>query len=190
VELARFYQNVNATVSDSSSDMTTRLRSLLDDVVQRLPDEEQFLIQGNIGFLTRSDAISIFKGSKGFPDFSMIDRVANCHVVINNKTGKIEYVMTVITDRLDRMSDSYIKGLIAHELAEMSYMVRTYRKQKPDFKKMGRKARELWSKEFLQQGAAIGSPDNLTHEANADQEAIRLGFSEEINAVRSMRQNV
>jgi hypothetical protein len=187
MEIAKFFLNVPVWL-DVSTELGKRLKSLLYEVISKLPEEEQFHTPGIIAFLYRWEAIQLFPHSKGFADFSMLGRVANCVVAMNNETNEVQYIITIIIDKLHSMPDAYIKGLIAHELGEMSFMVGAYIIHKPDFRKMSVNDRKSWQRKFLPQGN-IGSSENLEHERLANQEAIRLGFSEELGVARSLYQN-
>ena len=55
VELEKFYSNVDVSFRgiDTKSDLGKRVISLLENVIRRLPEEEQFEIPGKIWFCTR-----------------------------------------------------------------------------------------------------------------------------------------
>lgn len=189
MEIARFCDNVYIFL-DSSSDLGKRLKSLTEKVILRLPQEEQFNIKGQIGFHTRESALyywqqmgseRIFRGNT--PDLTQLNRDGNCTYLIGESVESSRYFITIIVDRLDAHSDSYIMGLIAHELSEMSYTYRLCQKELPSLRNMELKARELRIAEISKQNAPVGSRENEVHEDNVNQEANRLGFSQEIKAL-------
>lgn len=54
-----FYSSVKV-VNAESLPLGQRIRSLLDEVIQRLPDEKQFHMHGIIGFTTRDGAVALW----------------------------------------------------------------------------------------------------------------------------------
>ena len=68
VNTADFYKHTTVTC-DMLHPLGKRIKSLLDEVVERLPDEEQFKITCNIIFDTRQGAIKFWQHRKDV-DFS------------------------------------------------------------------------------------------------------------------------
>jgi len=60
VELETFFQKVTV-YNDESQSLGQRLKTLLEDVILRLPDEEQFHMRGQIGFHTREQAVEFWE---------------------------------------------------------------------------------------------------------------------------------
>jgi len=188
VELENFYKNVSVSNDDSQS-LGQRLKSSLDDVIQRLPDEEQFQMRGQIVFNTRQQAIEFWNtiGLKlGFgPDFTPYNRDGNCTYLIRPDVENSIFIITIIVDNLESRSDDYLKGLIAHELSEMSYIWNAVQKEKPTLMKMKPKARQIKMDQITQQNTEPGSKEYDEHEKNVNDEARRLGFQKEIDVLEN-----
>ena len=60
VNTADFYKHTTVTC-DMLHPLGKRIKSLLDEVVERLPDEEQFKITGMIRFDTRQTALEFWQ---------------------------------------------------------------------------------------------------------------------------------
>jgi hypothetical protein len=90
------------------------------------------------------------------------------------------YIITIIVDELPSRTDDYVKGLVAHELSEMSYKFRLVQNELPALRKMRPKARKIMLEKLGFSNAAVGSPQYAEHERSVNEEAIRLGFSKEI----------
>ncbi len=188
VELENFYKNVSVSNDDSQS-LGQRLKSSLDDVIQRLPDEEQFQMRGQIVFNTRQQAIEFWNtiGLKlGFgPDFTPYNRDGNCTYLIRPDVENSIFIITIIVDNLESRSDDYLKGLIAHELSEMSYIWNAVQKEKPTLMKMKPKARQIKMDQITQQNTEPCSKEYDEHEKNVNDEARRLGFQKEIDVLEN-----
>jgi len=188
VELENFYKNVSVS-NDESQSLGQRLKSCLENVIQRLPDEEQFQMKGQILFNTRQQAIEFWNtiGPKlGFgPDFRHYNRDGNCTYFIGLDVENLMYVITIIVDNLESRSDDYLKGLIAHELSEMSYNWNTVQKEKPTLMKMKPKARQIKMDQITKQNAEPGSKEYDEAEKNVNDEARRLGFQKEIDELEN-----
>ncbi len=162
--------------------------SLLDEVAERLPDEEQFKITGMIRFDTRQTASEFwqeFRHKWGHaPDFSPVERDGNCEYYFSyNNRAESRYIITIIVDDLDSRTDDYIKGLIVHELSEMSYTCRKLLENLDSFKKMKPKARQVMMNKFTKSTSDPGSKEYQDHEDEVNNEARRLGFQKEIDAL-------
>jgi len=184
VELETFFQNVRV-FNDESQSLGQRLKSLLEDVILRLPDEEQFHMRGQIGFNTREQAVEIWAklGPKiGFaPDLRPYNRDGNCVYTIAETIENSMFLITIIVDNLELRSDDYIKGLIAHEFSELSYAWKTTQKEMPTLKKMKAKARQIKIEQITKQSSNIDSKEYAEHEQYVNDEARKLGFQEEID---------
>jgi len=189
VGLENFYNNVNVH-NDESQPLGQRLRSSLEDVIQRLPDEEQFQIRGQIQFNTREQAINFWNtvGPEiGFsPDLRPHNRDGNCVYSIGPEVEVLMFVITIIVDNLESRSDDYLKGLIAHELSELSYTWNTVQKEKPALMKMKKKARQIMIEKITKQSSEPGSKEYDEHEKNVNDEARRLGFQKEIDVLENL----
>lgn len=188
VELENFYKNVSVS-NDESQSLGQRLKSCLENVIQRLPDEEQFQMKGQILFNTKQQAIEFWNtiGPKlGFgPDFRPYNRDGNCTYFIGPDVENSMYVITIIVDNLESRSDDYLKGLIAHELSEMSYNWNMVQKEKPTLMKMKPKARQIKMDQITKQNAEPGSKEYDEAEKNVNDEARRLGFQKEIDELEN-----
>ena len=165
-----------------------RIKPLLDEVVERLPDEEQFKIAGMIRFDTRQTALEFwqqFRHKWGHaPDFSPVERDGNCEYYFSySNRADSRYIITIIVNDLDSRTDEYIKGLIVHELSEMSYPSRKLQENWDSLKKMKPKARQVMMNKFTKSTNGPGSKEYQEHEDEVNNEAIRLGFQKEIEAL-------
>jgi hypothetical protein len=189
-----FHANVEV-INDESMEMAlqNRLNLLLDGVIARLPNEEQFLIPGRIAFLTRYVAIeSLREHMQSNPslnnlmlDFTRPSNDGKCIFYPGETIDTSSYTIAIIVDNLHNKSDNYIKGLIAHELAEMSYMWRIVQKELPILLRMKPKARQVRLGQLGKHQAPIGSEEHERKENEVNDEAIRLGFQKEISALES-----
>ena len=168
-----------------------RITSLLDEVVERLPDDEQFKIIGMIRFDTRQTALEFwqqFRHQWGHaPDFSRVERDGNCEYRFSySDRADDRYIITIIVNELDSRTDDYIKGLIVHELSEMSYPFRMYMENWDSLKKMKPKARLFMENQLTK--VMFDEPEGKEyqeHETEVNNEAIRLGFQKEIEALEA-----
>ena len=188
VNTADFYKHTTVTC-DMLHPLGKRIKSLLDEVVERLPDEEQFKITGMIRFDTRQTASEFwqqFRHKWGHaPDFSRVERDGNCEYSFSySDRADSRYIITIIVHDLDSRTDDYIKGLIVHELSEMSYPFRMYMENWDSLKKMKPKARLIMENRLTK--VMYDEPEGKEyqeHEVEVNNEAIRLGFQKEIEAL-------
>ena len=194
VNTADFYKHAEI-ICDRSQPIVKRIMSLLDEVVERLPDEEQFKITGLIVIDTKQIAMGLWniwrhQWNTAGPDFNL-DLVGNCQYQpagsFNNldKRARADdrYVITIIVDNLESKTDDYIKGLIAHELSEMSCPYRILQENWDTLKKMKPAARPVMYAKWTKDNAVLGSKEYQEHEDDINNEAIRLGFQKEIDAL-------
>ena len=187
VNTADFYKHTTVSC-DRSHPLGKRIMSLLDEVVERLPDEEQFKITGMIRFDTRQTALEFwqqFRHQWGHaPDFR-VNLDGNCEYSYRWSDERIDdrYIITIIVDDLDSKTDEYIKGLIVHELSEMSYPSRKLQENWDSLKKMKPKARQVMMNKWTKSTDHAESKEYQEHEDEVNNEAIRLGFQKEIDAL-------
>ena len=187
VNTADFYKHTTVTC-DMLHPLGKRIKSLLDEVVERLPDEEQFKITGMIRFDTRQTALEFwqqFRHQWGHaPDFR-VNLDGNCEYSYRWSDERIDdrYIITIIVDVLDSKTDEYIKGLIVHELSEMSYPSRKLQENWDSLKKMKPKARQVMMNKWTKSTDHAESKEYQEHETEINNEAIRLGFQKEIDAL-------
>ena len=189
VNTADFYKHTEV-ICDRLHPLGKRIMSLLDEVVERLPDEEQFKIAGMIRFDTRQTALEFwqqFRHKWGHaPDFRLkLD--GNCQYSYGtderSRAGD-RYIITIIVDYLDSRTDDYIKGLIVHELSEFSYPFRMYMENWDSLKKMKPKARSFMENQLTKvMFDEHEGKEYQEHEDEVNNEAIRLGFQKEIDAL-------
>ena len=188
VNTADFYKHTR--VWERTDPLGQRLMSLLDEVVERLPDEWQFKTTGMIRFDTRQTASEFwqqFRHKWGHaPDFSRVERDGNCEYRFSySDRADDRYIITIIVDDLDSRTDDYIKGLIVHELSEMSYPFRKLQENWDSLKKMKPKARQVMMNKFTKSTSGPGSKEYQEHEDEVNNEAIRLGFQKEIDTLEA-----
>ena len=194
VNTADFYKHTTVSC-DRSHPLGKRIMSLLDEVVERLPDEEQFKITGLIVIDTKQIAMGLWniwrhQWKIAGPNFNL-DLVGNCQYQpagdFNNldKRARADdrYYITIIVDNLESKTDDYIKGLIAHELSEMSCPYRKLQENWDTLKKMKPAARPVMYDKWTKANAVLGSKEYQEHEDDINNEAIRLGFQKEIDAL-------
>ena len=178
--------------------LAKRSMTLLNEVIERLPDEEQFKITGLIRFDTKQTALDFYEKNrttfwKHLHPSLELERPAvqwegfngNCQYVYetSERSRDIdEYFITIIIDYFDNKTDDFIKGVIVHELSEMSYPCRKYLDNWPSLKKMKPDPRLVWMEQWTKYNPDPYSKQCQEHEANVDNEAIRLGFQKEIDA--------
>ena len=190
VNTADFYKHTQVSC-DTSQPLGKKLISLLDDVVEKLPDEEQFKITGMIRFDTRQTASEFWQQISHqwghAPDFSRVERDGNCEYRFSySDRADDRYIITIIVNELDSRTDDYIKGLIVHELSEMSYPFRMYMENWDSLKKMKPKARLIMENRLTK--VMFDEPEGKEyqeHETEVNNEAIRLGFQKEIEALEA-----
>ena len=188
VNTADFYKHT-MVMCDMLNPLGKRITSLLDDVVEKLPDEEQFKITGMIRFDTRQTASEFwqqFSQQWGHaPDFR-VGRDGNCEYYFSySNRADSRYIITIIVNDLDSRTDDYIKGLIVHELSEMSYPFRKLQENWDSLKKMKPKARQVMMNKFTKSTSGPGSKEYQDHEDEVNNEARRLGFQKEIEALEA-----
>tara|TARA_Y100001949_G_scaffold160444_1_gene152070 strand:- start:90 stop:665 length:576 start_codon:yes stop_codon:yes gene_type:complete len=186
VNTADFYKHTR--VWERTDPLGQRLMSLLDEVVERLPDEWQFKTTGMIRFDTMQTASEFwqqFSQQWGHaPDFSRVERDGNCEYSFSySNRADDRYIITIIVNDLDSRTDDYIKGLIVHEFAEMSYPFRKLQENWDSIKKMKPKARQVRMNQLTKSMDDPGSKKYQEHEAEVNNVAIGLGFQKEIDAL-------
>ena len=220
VNTADFYKHVKVEFNglEETRPLGKRLSRLLDEVVQRLPDEEQFKLHGHIEFCTRETFIEKCEGliheigNVGGLQMNMNDvkramilwqqnvepvDVAmgiiqpdpdgHCMVfpTFSKKTGDTNgsfYDMSLIADLYEHRPDVYIRGVIAHELAEMSHKMIALRENIDSLRKMKPKALNVMFQKITKTGMQAGSDEYKEHEKMVNREAIRLGFKKEMES--------
>lgn len=186
VSLSDFYDRVKVNINDSHP-LGQRIRPLLDNVIVRLPNEEQFRMKGVISFNTRNQAVEISKSliSQGImaPNFIPSNRDGNCTFSISELVEDAMFQIIIVIDNLENRSDEYIKGLLAHELSEMSHPWKLTRKYITKLKKLKPKAKQIFLNQLTKQNVDSGSQEYRQHEIEVNNEAKRLGFEKEIEAL-------
>ena len=79
--------------------------------------------------------------------------------------------------------DDYIKGLIVHEISEMSYSYTKWQENYDSLKKMKPRARQIVFGRWTKNSDDPGSKEYQEHEVEVNKEGIRLGFQKEIDAL-------
>ena len=190
VNTADFYKHTTV-LNDPSNLLGKRIRSLLDEVVERLPDEEQFKMKGAFLFAPKEKARQFWQeymqnwGSDG-PNFAYAFYGECSWSYISPTISEDMYFITILVDYLDSETDDYIKGIIAHELAEMSLPFRKMQENWDSLKKMKLKARQVKMDQLTSAGVP-GSKEWQKHEEEVDNEARRLGFQKEIDALNASK---
>jgi hypothetical protein len=194
VNTADFYKHTDV-ICDRLQPIVKRIMSLLDEVVERLPDEEQFKIKCRLIIFPRQIVMELWKRYSPIwkiagPNFNL-DLVGNCQYQPAGSFDNMRkldraadwYVITIIVDNLESKTDDYIKGLIAHELSEMSCPYRILQENWDTLKKMKPAARQVMYDKWTKANAVLGSKEYQEHEDDINNEAIRLGFQKEIDAL-------
>lgn len=188
VSKANYYENVKVHL-DGNHPLGKRIQSLLDEIIERLPEEEQFQMKGVIGFNPRELAVkfwdTVSKTMPIVPNLNPTNRDGVCTFNITDTVEGSNFIITIVIDDLNERSDLYIKGLIAHEISEMSYAWNTVRNESPKYAKLKPRAREVMIGRILKIDAPIDSKEYQEHEEAVNQEAIRLGFENEIQELES-----
>lgn len=123
VNLQNYYENVDVIV-DTSHPLANKIKRLFDQVITKLPDEEQFRTIGTIviGFV---ETIANFtkqhlKNITGLSSNLHIND-GNCVCLFYDDLRDWEFFITLAIDNLNKKSDSHIQGLIAYKISEWSY---------------------------------------------------------------------
>jgi len=187
VSLEKFYEHVIKKFVNKEFEKI--LRPLLEDVIIRLPDEPQFQFAGMICFGDREFIIGWWNRfdpqMRMAPDMRPSNREGSCKI-FPTYDGEIDtYAISIITDDLNTKRDDYVKGLIIHELSEMSYAWRQMEKEKPNFLKLSSKAQEVMLKRIFGSTFEVESAEYFEKEKKVNAEAIRLGFEKEIIALEA-----
>ena len=183
----KFFQHVKVSNTISKTELGIRISKLLEQVIRRLPDEEQFTMAGMICINTRAEAMQFWRRAGPqlgtMPNFD-IPFDGNCTYAYGEAVSLSIFTITIVVDNLEGRSDDYIIGLLAHELAEMSYTFRKLMENLPSLKKMKPKARQVMMNRITQQSdSIINTEEHQEHENAVNNEAVRLGFEKEIVAM-------
>ena len=173
--------------------MAQRVKPLFEEVIQRLPDEEQFQIEGHFIIHYRKKVIEYWKingpsiklSLGTLPDFTITKRDGNCAYLFRDSIENSIYYLTIVLDKLSQQSDDYIKGLYAHEFAELSLPWRTIKEHENELQKLEPLERNARINQLTKKDAQIGTSEYQEHENLVNQEAIRLGFEKEIKVLES-----
>ena len=101
---------------------------------------------------------------------------------ISGDTSGSMYDMSLIADLYEHRPDVYIRGVIAHELAEMSHKMIALRENMDSLRKMKPKALNVMFQKITKTGMQAGSDEYKEHEKMVNREAIRLGFKKEMES--------
>ncbi len=192
VDVEKFYSR-NEIFEDLNRPIMQRVKPLYEEVIQRLPDEEQFQIKGCfvINYLNEiidfwlkfGPRIKLVLGDA--PDFTIINRDGNCTFAFGDSIEHSLYYLTIVLDNLPQKSDDCIKGLFAHEFAELSFPWRIIKEHQNELQKFGKNARKVRISQLTKNYVKVGTPEYFEKEKLINQEAIRLGFQKEITALEN-----
>ena len=185
-----FYKHTVVFNGIKEDSLGIRISALLDQVIQDLPNEEQFKMSkpsgGVICLNTREQAIKFWNGPNGpgsilgyNPGFERLT-VDGHSVLVNTDDGIHLFTIIIIVDNFDSRTDGYIKGVIAHEFSEMSYSYRIWKENSDKLKKMKPKARQVMLNKLAKSTSNAGSKEHEEYEDMVNNEARRLGFKNEI----------
>jgi len=216
----KFYKHVEVKFKgiEEDSNLGKRLSRLLDEVVQKLPDEEQFCIVHAIWLHTKESFIEsgeefLRKDPHASSVKQTIDELKTSMMLWQQNTDPVckalkeigsgpdgfclfypiwrakkqgdmsdsDCAISLIVDYYEYRTDDYIMGVIAHELAEMSYKWIIMKKETPNLMKMKNKGRSFKLRQMWQTGLPGGSDEYYKHEELPNNEARRLGFGKEID---------
>ena len=185
----KFYEHVKILNSILDTELGIRISELLEKVIRRLPDEEQFKMKGIISISTRDQAMELWKLTG--PKFGISPNFdfpfdGNCSYEVGETIDYSKFIITIVVDNLVEKSDDYIIGLFAHELAEMSYPYRKIMENSDSLKKLKPRAREVMMNKIIHQSDSITDKEHQKHENEVNNEAARLGFEKEIIAMDEM----
>ncbi len=192
VDLERFYSR-NETFGDPNLPIMQRVKPLYEKVIQRLPDEEQFQIRSFFVFNYRDEVIKYWALNGPIlrpvlgpePDFTVISIEGNCMFVFGDSIEHSLYYLTIVLDDFPQKSDDYIKGMFAHEFAELSFPWRTIKEHQNELQKLGKNARKVRINQLTKIDVKVGTQEYFEKEKLINQEAIRLGFQKEITALEN-----
>ena len=192
VDIENFYSRIKV-FGDLQVPIMQRVKPLFDEVIEGLPDEEQFQIKGRFVIHFRSEVIkywseigSVLKPLLGtVPDFIITSRDGNCTYTFGDSIEHSLYYITIVLDELPKKSDDYIKGLFAHEFAELSFPWRTIKEHRNELQKLRNKAKDVRINQLTKKDSQPGTPEYHEHEKLVNQEAVRLGFQKEITALEN-----
>lgn len=179
VSLDNYHAKVVVSIS-ASTFLANKINRLFGQVILKLPDEEQFGLSGMILIGPRELAVNFYRKITSDTKFGLGSSInlyignGNYALWFRGNLTDSEFLITIIIDDLDEKSDDYIKGLIAYKLSELSYGWKTISNAPPE---------ELMN--MLDQtgmNSPFGSEERENYERNVDEEARRLGFSEELLA--------
>ena len=182
VSLENYYARV--MVADDKTDISQRVKEQLDQIVDRLPDEQQFSMTGGI-FIGNEERMRRFliKVSADFhtgSPASVYVRNSNYSYMINNLNNS-EYYFTLVTDRLVNASDDYIRGLIAYAISMWSLFWRTANNI-PNWEDLGEEERMTSLNAVNPNRFPVGTREREEYERRVLTEAQRLGFLNEFLA--------
>ena len=192
VDVENFYSRINV-YGDLSLPIMQRVKPLFDEIIYRLPDAEQFQIPCNFAIHYRKEILDYWSkigptikqlvGS--IPDFTVSNRDGNCTYAMGNSISNSVYYLTIVLDNFPQKSDEYIKGLFAHEFAELSFPWRIIKEHQNELQNLRLKAREVRINQLTKKDSHPGTLDYEEHEKLVNQEARRLGFQKEIFALEN-----
>lgn len=178
VNLQKFYRNAKVSITTYSSPSADRIKQLFNQVITRLPDEEQFGITGTILIGPEEAIVNFYRNASSIsnfgldPDTNFLINDGNFRFWFTEDLEDASYLITLVVDNLDEKSDDYIKGLIAYKISEWSYAWKI--------------AREVWheSGEWAEHVTILNQRTppirSEEYERNVDEEAERLGFAQEL----------
>ena len=184
VSLEKYYENVEVTLDGTA--LSNRVKEQLDKVVEELPDEEQFGITGEIyiGQQAWIQNILVEKSTDlqtGDPATVSAGDGNIIRGIDYENLGNSFYVATFVVDGLDIMSDDYIMGLIGYKLSEWSYVWNEI-SNIPDWNNLGPKERIENIGRLSPSRFPLGNKEREEYERRVDDEAVRLGFANELAA--------
>ena len=125
VNPTEFYKHVKTNIFPSlrTDPIGIRVSGLLDDIIQQLPDEEQFKTNGTIWIYKRKEVIESWYKEQKYPYRAPFENPrVDGHCVYNQIKNEFDIFIIVDGDfDLDQRTDGYIKGMIAWEFGRLSY---------------------------------------------------------------------
>ncbi len=187
VDVEEFYSRIKV-FGDLQDPVIQKVKPLFEEVIQRLPDEEQFQIEGHFIIHYRKEVIKYWKINGPslklllgtLPDFTITNRDGNCAYALDDSIDHSIYYLTIVLDKLSQKSDDYIRGLFAHEFAELSFPWRVIKEHETELQKLKPLERNVRINQLTKKDAQTGTLEYQEHENLVNQEAIRLGFEKEI----------
>ena len=163
------------------SELSRRVKSQLDQVVTKIPDEEPFRINGTVYIGRTNDLakilLELYVELHGQEHTHIVVRDGNFLMDMREDPGETTFCLTLNLDHLERMTDMAIRGLIVFKLSQVLLYLELIYGDLREYARLGREEREI---RVEQNRSRAANMNDEQIRSMVDAEAKRLGLLSEL----------